>query len=85
MSLHLPAVVDFPGKLPVFAAPMFLLGQNTAGMWVIRETTGRRAGLFCSREAAIKYARSESPVGKLTIIDSPQGLELDESKLDRAA
>jgi hypothetical protein len=41
--------------------PYFLLGQNTQGMWVIRESTGKKAGMFRSREAALRFARLESP------------------------
>jgi hypothetical protein len=86
MSLRLLAGIDFPSQLPTATAPYFLLGQNTAGTWVIRETTGRRAGLFRSREAAIKYARDESPSGNFTILHQPDGLELEEPrKLNRAA
>jgi hypothetical protein len=85
MSLHLVAGVDFPGQLPTATAPYFLLGLNAAGHWVIRETTGRRAGLFRTREAAIKFARGESPSGDFTILHQPKGLELDEPLLSRAA
>ena len=77
MSLHLIAGVDFPSRLPTASAPFFLLGLNSAGQWVIRETTGRRAGLFRTREAAIKYARDESADGNFTIIDQLEGLEFE--------
>jgi hypothetical protein len=85
MSLHLIAGIDFPSQLPTATAPYFLLGMNAAGAWVIRETTGRRAGLFRTREAAIKYARDESPEGNFTILHRPEGLELESPKLSRAA
>ena len=85
MSLHLVAGIDFPSQLPSATAPYFLLGLNACGQWVIRETTGRRAGLFRSREAAIKYAREESPSGDFTILHQPEGLELDGPLLSRAA
>jgi hypothetical protein len=85
MSLHLMAGIDFPRQLPTAAAPYFLLGLNSAGQWVIRETTGRRAGLFRTREAAIKYARDESVDGNFTILHQPEGLELEPQKLIRAA
>jgi hypothetical protein len=75
MSLNLVAGVDFPSQLPTATAPFFLLGLNSAGHWVIRETTGRRAGLFSTREAAIKYAREESADGNFTIVDQIEGLE----------
>ena len=77
MALHLVAGVDIPNRLPTATAPYFLLGRNSAGCWVIRETSGRRAGLFCSRAAAIWYARDESPDGNFTILHQPEGLELE--------
>jgi len=58
-------------------APFFLLGRNSAGHWVIRETSGRRGGLFRTRAAAIKYAREESIDGNFTIIEAIDGLEFD--------
>jgi hypothetical protein len=78
MSLHLGASIDFPSRLPTAAAPYFLLGRDAAGAWAIRETTGLKAGLFRTREGAIKYARDESPSGNFTILYQPQGLELEE-------
>jgi hypothetical protein len=85
MSLHLVAGVDLPARLTIATAPYFLLGLNSAGSWVIRETTGRRAGLFRTREAAIKYARDESPRGNFTILHQPEGLELVERHFSRTA
>ncbi len=85
MSLNLVAGVDFPSQLPTATAPFFLLGLNSAGHWVIRETTGRRAGLFSTRAAAIKYARDESADGNFTIVDQIEGLEFEQPHLERAA
>ena len=85
MPLHLVAGIDFPSQLPSATAPYFLLGLNSIGAWVIREVTGRRAGLFRSREAAIKYARDESTDGNFTIVLQPQGLELEEPRVGSAA
>lgn len=85
MSLHRVAGIDLPRRLPTATAPYFLLGLDAAGQWVIRETTGRRAGIFCTRAAAIKYARDESPSGNFTILHQPEGLELETRHLNRAA
>jgi len=85
MSLHLIAGRDFPAQLPTATAPYFLLGRSAKGLWVIRESTGRRAGMFRTREAAIKYAREESPNGIFTILHQPGGLEFDGPPLNRAA
>ena len=84
MALHLVAGVDIPSQLPTATAPYFLLGRNSADWWVIRETTGRRAGVFSTREAAIRYARDESPDGNFTILHQPEGLELEPAQPSRA-
>jgi hypothetical protein len=85
MSLHLVTGIHLPSRLPTATAPYFLLGLNSAGAWVIRETTGRRAGLFRTRDAAIRYARDESPGGSFTILQQPDGLELETPRASRAA
>jgi hypothetical protein len=41
--------------------------------------------MFRTREAAIKYAREESPNGTFTILHQPGGLEFDDPPLNRAA
>jgi hypothetical protein len=85
MAMHLVAGLDFPSQLATAMAPYFLLGCNSAGYWVTRETSGRRAGLFRTREAALKYARDESPNGNFTILHQPEGLELEPAQVRRAA
>jgi len=85
MSLKPVAGVDFPSRLPTATAPHFLLGLSCMGAWVIRETTGRRAGLFATREAAIRFARQESVDGNFTIVHCPEGLEFDRLQLEQAA
>ena len=55
----------------------FLLGQNARGMWVIRETTGAKAGIFVSREAAMRFARLESPDQHFAVVHVPNGMEFD--------
>jgi hypothetical protein len=60
MSLDLVAGIAFPSQLPTATAPYFPLGLSSTGAWVIRETTGRRAGLFSTRQAAIRFACEES-------------------------
>jgi hypothetical protein len=85
VSMNLIAGLDFPKQLPTSTAPYFLLGLNSSGQWVIRETTGRRAGLFRTREAAFNYARDESIGGNFTILYQPEGLELEQHHFSRAA
>jgi len=51
------------------SAPIFYLAIDPSGWWEIREHNGSRAGLFRTRQAAIKYARDESPDGQFVIVD----------------
>lgn len=86
MSHHLAAHMVGPKHLSVASAPYFLLGLSASGLWVVRETTGKRAGIFRSREAAIKYVRSESLGSDFTILYQPEGLEFESPiRLNRAA
>ncbi len=62
----------------------FLLGQNARGLWVIRESTGGKAGLFVSREAALRFARLESPEEDYSVVDVNDGLEFDYAARDLA-
>jgi len=39
---------------------VFLLGQNAAGRWVVRDSSNRRGGLFFSKAGALKYIRDET-------------------------
>lgn len=55
----------------------FLLGQNARGSWVIRENTGKKAGVFLSREAALRFARLESPDEHFAVIHVTDPLEFD--------
>src|SRR5262249_16049349 len=54
----------------------FLLGQNAQGLWVIRESTGRKAGVFGSRNAALRFARLESPDGQFAVVQLSDTMEL---------
>jgi hypothetical protein len=63
--------------LTTATAPYFVLGQNARGLWVIRESTGKKAGLFQSRQAALRFARLESPDQQFTVVHVPDGLEFD--------
>jgi len=55
----------------------FVLGQNARGQWVIRENTGKKAGVFTSREAALRFARLESTDGHFAIVHVNDEVEFD--------
>jgi hypothetical protein len=72
---RVPASAQMP--LTRASKTYFLLGQNARGLWVIRENTGAKAGMFLSREAAMKFARLESTEEHFAVVHVPDGLEFD--------
>ena len=55
----------------------FVLGQNARGQWVIRENTGKKAGVFTSREAALRFVRLESADGHFAVVHVNEEVEFD--------
>ena len=64
------------------ASPLFLLGKNRRGNWVVQSQHGLRGGLFVSRAEALKFALFENGHRPELVITVPGVLELD---LSRAA
>jgi hypothetical protein len=40
--------------------PIFMIGQDSRGSWVVAEKDGMRGGLFADRAQALRYIRSEN-------------------------
>jgi hypothetical protein len=40
--------------------PIFLMGQDSRGNWVVEDNNGTRGGLFVDRAQALRYIRSEN-------------------------
>lgn len=38
----------------------FVVGQDRSGHWVVTETHGLYGGIFCSRDAALRFAKFET-------------------------
>jgi hypothetical protein len=74
-SSAVPRWTDLP--LTRASKSYFLLGQNARGMWVIRENSGKKSGIFVSREAALRFARLESPDEHFAVVYVNDGLEFD--------
>ena len=47
--------------------PVFMVGQDCRGNWVVRDQKGIRGGLFVDRDAALRFVRFENG-------DRPQGV-----------
>jgi hypothetical protein len=57
--------------------PIFMIGQDRRGNWVVQDKAGTRGGLFVDRTEALRYIRAESEGQALV---SPAGcFELDMS------
>jgi hypothetical protein len=59
------------------AIPLFYIGRNRYGVWVVREAEGRSGGLFFLKQSAVHFARRQSePAGcAMMFLDEP--IELD--------
>ncbi len=57
--------------------PLFFIGRNASGFWVVRESEGCRGGLFILRRSAVRFARDKrAPTGcAIMFLNAP--LELD--------
>ena len=59
--------------------PLFMVGQDRRGNWVVQEQKGMRGGLFVNREAALRYVRSENGFRPQAVVMVPGVFELDMS------
>ena len=68
----------FAQPCPTINNHQFLVGQDHAGHWVVIETHGLGSGLFRSREAAVRYAASETDhrPGAVQIVRQPLELKI---------
>lgn len=60
--------------------PVFMIGQDRRGNWVVQDQSGIRGGLFVDRDAALRYVRAENGERRQGFIMVSGGLELDMSR-----
>ena len=60
--------------------PLFMVGQDKRGNWVVQDQKGMCGGLFVSREAALRYVRSENGFKPRAVVMVSGGLEFDMSR-----
>jgi hypothetical protein len=74
-------VLEFPERpdstLLNETIPLFYIGQNRKGRWVVREAGGRCGGLFLFRRSAVRFAREESEASGCALMFINKPLELD--------
>ena len=57
--------------------PLFMVGQDSRGNWVVQDKKGTRGGLFVNREAALRYVRSENGFKPQAVVMVSGGFELE--------
>jgi hypothetical protein len=65
--------------------PVFMIGQDSSGNWVVRDQSGLRGGLFVERAEALRYVRFESGDHPSAIVMVSGAFELDTSGTRRPA
>lgn len=65
-----------PSPCPRNCAP-FLIGMDSCGHWVVKDSSGMHGGLFIDRVQALKYALFENGHHPEDVIMVPGILELD--------
>ena len=60
-----------------FRPPVFMVGQNRRGNWVVRDQKGVCGGLFVSRDAALRFVRAENGYRPQAVVMVSGNLELD--------
>jgi hypothetical protein len=64
----------------LFRPPVFMIGQDRRGNWVVQDQKGIAGGLFVTRDAALRHVRSESGYQKRAVVMVSGNLELDMSR-----
>ena len=84
-----PAMVNFPHRPDASiineSIPLFYIGQNKKGRWVVREADGRSGGLFLFKQWAVRFARRQSEPAGCAIMFLAEPIELDIDSQGRCA
>lgn len=57
--------------------PLFMVGQDRRGNWVVQDHKGTCGGLFVDRDAALRYVRAENGHRPRAVVMVSGTLELD--------
>jgi len=57
--------------------PVFMIGQDCRGNWVVQDQKGVRGGLFVDRDAALRFVRFENGHRPQAVVMVSGVLELD--------
>lgn len=57
--------------------PLYFIGRNSRGQWVVQDQSGARGGLFIGRTEALRFAMFENGNRPQAVIMVPGIFELD--------
>lgn len=66
-----------PPSTSLLRRPLFMIGQDERGNWVVQDEYGSSGGLFVNRDAALRYVRAENGRRPQAIVMISGILELD--------
>jgi hypothetical protein len=72
--------VEPPSPEPSSRIPLFMIGKNSRGNWVVQDNQGSCGGLFVNRAEALKFAMFENGNRPQAVVMVPGVLELDMSR-----
>ena len=62
---------------PPSCPPIYMIGQDSRGNWVVRDQSGLRGGLFVGRAEALRYIRDEAGNHPGAVVMVSGAFELD--------
>ena len=71
--------VEPPSPEPSTRIPLFMIGKDSRGNWVVQDQQGICGGLFVNRAEALKFAMFENGNRPQAVIMVPGVFELDMS------
>jgi hypothetical protein len=60
--------------------PLFMVGQDRRGNWVVKDQRGICGGLFVNRDAALRFVRAENGYRPQAVVMVSEVLELEISR-----
>jgi hypothetical protein len=66
-----------PSPRPQSKSPLFFIGRNSRGNWVVQDQEHLSGGLFINRAAALRFALFENGNRPQSVIMVPGVIELD--------
>ena len=71
--------VEPPSPEPSSRIPLFLIGKDSRGNWVVQDNQGSRGGFFVNRAEALKFAMFENGNRPQAVVMVPGIFELNMS------